>query len=100
MGFEFPVGRQVLFPFSLPCIHLPVHCRLLSLVLSCPLLLQSLYDMFFQKELLILFWTVATHSSILARRIPAQSEPGGLQSVGRKELDMIEWLSTAQHIAT
>ena len=34
MGFEFPVGGQVLFSFSLPCIQLPVHHLLLSLVLS------------------------------------------------------------------
>ena len=31
---------------------------------------------------------VATHSSILAWRIPRTEEPGGLQSVGRKKSDM------------
>ena len=31
-----------------------------------------------------------THSSILAWRIPWTEEPGGLQSMARKELDMIE----------
>ena len=36
---------------------------------------------------------MATHSSILAWRIPWTEEPGGLQSVGRKELDKIEQLS-------
>ena len=33
---------------------------------------------------------MATHSSILAWRIPQTEEPGGLQSGGCKELDMIE----------
>jgi len=33
---------------------------------------------------------MATHSSILAWRIPWTEEPGGLQSVGRKELDTAE----------
>ena len=32
----------------------------------------------------------ATHSSILAWRIPWTEEPGGLQSWGRTELDMTE----------
>ena len=33
---------------------------------------------------------MATHSSILAWRIPWTEEPGGLQSMGRKELNMTE----------
>ena len=33
---------------------------------------------------------MATHSSILAWRIPWTEEPGRLQSTGRKELDMTE----------
>ena len=33
---------------------------------------------------------MATHSSILAWRIPWTEEPGGLQSWGRKELDRTE----------
>ena len=33
---------------------------------------------------------MATHSSILAWRIPWMEEPGGLQSWGRKESDMTE----------
>ena len=37
----------------------------------------------FQKEM-------ATHSSILAWRIPWTEEPGGLQSMGHKESDMTE----------
>ena len=37
----------------------------------------------------------ATHSSILAWRIPWTEEPGGLQSTGLKELDMTE--HTAQN---
>ena len=35
----------------------------------------------------------ATHSSILAWRIPRTEETGRLQSVGHKELDMTERLS-------
>ena len=35
---------------------------------------------------------MATHSSILAWRIPWMEEPGGLQSRGGKELDMTERL--------
>ena len=33
---------------------------------------------------------VATHSSILAWKIPWMEEPGWLQSMGSQELDMIE----------
>ena len=33
---------------------------------------------------------MATHSSILACRIPWTEEPGGLQPCGRKELDMAD----------
>ena len=36
----------------------------------------------------------ATHSSILAWRIPWTEEPGGLQSMGHKESDTTERLST------
>ena len=36
---------------------------------------------------------MATHSSILAWRIPRTEETGRLQSVGHKELDMTERLS-------
>ena len=36
---------------------------------------------------------MATHSSILARRIPEMEEPGGLPSTGRKESDMTEGLN-------
>ena len=35
---------------------------------------------------------MATHSSILAWRIPWMEELGGLESMGRKELDMTERL--------
>ena len=34
---------------------------------------------------------MATHSSILARRIPRAEEPGGYSPWGRKELDTTEW---------
>ena len=40
---------------------------------------------------------MATHSSILAWKIPWREEPGGLQSMGRKELDMTKRLKT-QHM--
>ena len=33
---------------------------------------------------------MVTHSSILVWRIPWTEESGGLQSIGRKESDMIE----------
>ena len=41
---------------------------------------------------------MATHSSILAWRIPWTEEPGGLQSVGSQESDMTERLS--MHVRT
>ena len=40
---------------------------------------------------------MATHSSILAWRIPWTKEPGGLQSWGRKESDTTEQLRTHSH---
>ena len=39
---------------------------------------------------------MATHSSILAWRIPRIEEPGGLQSMGHKESDTTERLSTVR----
>ena len=39
---------------------------------------------------------MATHSSILAWKIPWTEEPGGIQSMGCKELETSEH-STAQH---
>ena len=36
---------------------------------------------------------MATHSSILAWRIPWMEEPGGLQSMGHKESDTTERLN-------
>ena len=44
----------------------------------------------FDVELYALEEGMATHSSILAWRIPYTEEPGGLQSWGRKELDTAE----------
>ena len=41
---------------------------------------------------------MATHSSILAWRIPWMEELGGLQSTGRKESDTTERLYTHTHI--
>ena len=37
---------------------------------------------------------MATHSSILARKIPWTEEPGGLHSMVEKELDMTERLNS------
>ena len=37
---------------------------------------------------------MATHSSVLAWRIPWTEDPGGLQPMGSKESDMTKWLST------
>ena len=34
--------------------------------------------------------SMATHSNILAGESPSAENPGGLQSIGHKELDMIE----------
>ena len=43
---------------------------------------------------------IATHSSILAWKIPWTEKPSGIQSKGRKEeLDTTERLSTHTHIA-
>ena len=36
---------------------------------------------------------MATHSSILARRIPWTEEPGGLQSIGSHSWTQLKWLS-------
>ena len=58
-------------------IHLPMlEIRVLSLSREDPL----------EEEM-------ATHSSILAWEIPWPDEPAGLQSMGRKELDMTDQLS-------
>ena len=37
---------------------------------------------------------MATHTSIVAWRIPWTEEPGGLQSMGHKESDTTEWLTS------
>ena len=39
-----------------------------------------------------------THSSILAWEIPWTEEPGGLQSMGHKQLDTTAHKNTQQHI--
>ena len=40
---------------------------------------------------------MATHSSILAWRIPRTEEPGGLQSMGSQESDMTEHVMDYNH---
>ena len=42
---------------------------------------------------------IATHSSVLAWRIPSTEEPGGLPSMGHKELDMTERLTFSLNIS-
>ena len=39
---------------------------------------------------------MATHSSILAWRILWREEPGGLQSMGCKELETTEWATNTE----
>ena len=41
---------------------------------------------------------MATHSNILAWRIPWKKEPGGLQSNESQESDMAEWLTHTHSI--
>ena len=41
---------------------------------------------------------MANHSSILAWRIPWAEEPGGLQSMGCKDLDITEATYHSKHI--
>ena len=44
---------------------------------------------------------MATHSSVLAWRIPWTEEPGGLRSIGLQESDSTEWLGIGtQHDCT
>ena len=50
------------------------------------------------KDLEELEKEMATHSSILAWRIPWTEELGGLQSTGRKESDTTEWLHFTRRI--
>ena len=40
---------------------------------------------------------MATHSSIVAWKIPRTEEPGGLQSMGLQQLDMTEYTHTTVH---
>ena len=61
-----------------------------QLVKNPPAMQESLVRFLGQKDLLEKGW--ATHSSILAWRIPWIEEPGGLQSKCRKSLDMTEQL--------
>ena len=49
-----------------------------------------LSDFTFTFHFLALEKEMATHSSVLAWRIPGMEEPGGLPSMGRTELDMTE----------
>ena len=50
--------------------------------LLSPLFLLTLLLLFLLRRLNALEKEMATHSSVLARRIPGTGEPGGLPSVG------------------
>ena len=50
--------------------------------LLSPLFLLTLLLLFLLRRLNALEKEIATHSSVLARRIPGTGEPGGLPSVG------------------
>ena len=60
------------------------------LVVKIPLPMQEIKEMLIRS----LGWEdpleegTATHSSILARRIPQKEEPGGLQSIGSHRVGM------------
>ena len=43
---------------------------------------------------------MGTGTTVLAWRIPWTEEPGGLQSMGLKELDMTEWVCVFTHTHT
>ena len=43
---------------------------------------------------------MATGTTVLAWRIPWTEEPGRLQSMGLKELDMTEWVCVRAHTRT
>ena len=41
---------------------------------------------------------MATHSSVLARRIPGMGEPGGLLSMGLHSRTRLKWLSSSSNM--
>ena len=41
---------------------------------------------------------MATHSSILAWRVPGTEEPGGLPSMGSHRVRWLKWLSSSRHL--
>ena len=43
---------------------------------------------------------MATHSSVLARRIPGSAEPGGLPSIGSHSRTRLKWFSSSKHCIT
>ena len=59
---------------------------------ALPVLAQHCNDLFGTQLILSLEKEMATHSSILAWRLPWTEELGGLQSTGHKESDMTERL--------
>ena len=67
-------------------IYIFLSFRLLILFLFSPINnFKHIYSQILEKEM-------ATHSSILAWRIPWTEEPGKLQSMGLQELDTTEQL--------
>ena len=76
-GWDFPSGSAVK---NLPAMQEPQKTWVQFLGLEDPL----------EEDM-------ATHSSILAWRISRTEEPGGLQSIGRKESDMTEATEHSTH---
>ena len=52
--------------------------------------LQSMGSLGVRHDFTFTHWRMATHSSVLARRIPGTGEPGGPHLWGRTELDTTE----------
>ena len=66
------------------CVCVYVHLWIFHLLkISKSQIYKNPDDYFMEKEM-------ATHSSVLAWKIPRMMEPGGLPSMGRTELDMTE----------
>ena len=68
----------------------PVTSQVAQMVKNLPAMQETRVRSLGQKD--PLEKEMATHSSILAWRIPRTEEPGGLQSTDRKELDTTERL--------